>query len=591
LLALCLVGLSPDLSRALAADGGGESGGAAGDGRKSWWDLSRARRCGRSWCSVVVSPHIPLGPGEPRIRLAVAGADAGSAEDTAARVEARSTAVATSLRQLAAQLKQNLPGTAIPPEEIGATVWRDRRQKPRHPLTPQLAIGTKNNNPVIYLPADEQKGTPQVTLITLTEPDSLANGLDTETLASRWKGILERTLSEALWGASFDRLFPWARLAMVGGAALLGSLGVLLCSRAVGLRRSQALELGRQLIQLQQTRSTPHHDATSADNGPADDQQLKQVQGLERSQRQRHLAIKLLRVLRIAVVVMAVIIALFVLPGTRLLALTLLSQSAWIPVIWLAMIVLEALLVWTLVRRLNQWADQAQLADPDSRRPQLRLGTNLGVLKGTITAGTTLLGLYLTLLLFGITPEILAGAGILAVAVGFLARGLVEDLIGGVRILSADIFAIGDSIAVNGKAGLVEGMNLLYTQLRGGGGELITIPNGAIRESENRSKDWARVNFEVDIAWRSDLARASDLLQRVAAELAHDPEWRDQILEEPQLLGVEHLDQSGVRLKLWIKTEPLRQWGVAREYRRRLKLAFDAAGIEPGIPQRLSRQA
>ncbi|EDY39012.1 MscS Mechanosensitive ion channel [Cyanobium sp. PCC 7001] len=589
-LGLALVVLGGNLGPARASDP--DSGAAPGlAARRNWWDLDRGRPCGRFWCSLVVSPHIPLGPGESRIRLAVAGGDGSTAQDTAARVEARSTAVATSLKDLARQLEASVQNAPEPPPTLGSGLWLNRQLKPRHPRTPTLAIGTKNNNPVIYLPADAGNRTPQVTLITLTEPDSLANGLDTEALAQRWKTILERTLSEALWGASFDRVFPWARPVVVALAVVLGGGGVLLCSRAVARRRDQAMELGRQLVALQQTRSDGRHAPSPGSEEATDKQQLKQVQRLERAQRHRNLAIKLIRMLRITVVVMAAILALFVVPGSRLLGLALLRLSASIPLIWGTMILLEGVLSWALARRLNQWADQAQLAEPNSRRPQLRLGTNLGVLKGTIGTGTTLLGLYLTLLAFGITPQILAGAGIVAVAVGFLARGLVEDLIGGVRILSADLYAVGDSIAANGHAGLVEGMNLLYTQLRGGGGELISLPNGAIRECENRSKDWARVNFEVDIAWRSDLARASALLQAVATELAADPEWNALILEEPQLLGVEQLDQSGVRLKLWIKTQPLKQWSVAREYRRRLKAALDAAGIEPGIPQRLSLQA
>jgi small conductance mechanosensitive channel len=595
-LAVALVGLGGDLRVSRASDAGDGADAPALAARKNWWDLDRAQRCGRLWCSVVVSPHIPLGPGEPRIRLAVAPTVKPRGQDAAARVEARSATVSTSVNRLASQLEADERTTAEPPKPLGARLWLNRQQKPLHPGTPTLAIGTKNNTPVIYLPADAENNTPQVTLITLTEPDSLANGLDTQILAQRWKSILERTLSEALWGASFDRRFPWLRPSAVLLAVGLGAAATLLCSRAVHRCRHQALELGRRLVTLQ----VAGPDTGFAGNGPPPDRsadqpqhehQLKQVQRLERAQRHRYLAIKLIRMLRIAVVVMAAILALFVMPGTRLAALALLRLSASLPVIWLVMIVLEGVLSWALARRLNQWADQAQLAEPNSRRPRLRLGTNLGVLKGTVGVGTTLLGIYLTLLVFGLTPEILAGAGIVAVALGFLARGLVEDLIGGVRILTADLYAVGDSIAVSGHAGLVEGMNLLYTQLRGGGGELISIPNGAIRDCENRSKDWARVNFEVDIAWRSDLARACDLLQGVAAELAADPEWGALILEEPQLLGVERLDQSGVRLKLWIKTQPLKQWSVGREYRRRLKLVFDEAGIEPGIPQRLSRQA
>ncbi|MEP0754642.1 mechanosensitive ion channel family protein [Trichocoleus sp. Lan] len=35
----------------------------------------------------------------------------------------------------------------------------------------------------------------------------------------------------------------------------------------------------------------------------------------------------------------------------------------------------------------------------------------------------------------------------------------------------------------------------------------------------------------------------------------------------------------------WIKTQPLKQWDVAREFRRRLKIAFDEAGVPIPLPQ------
>ncbi len=165
--------------------------------------------------------------------------------------------------------------------------------------------------------------------------------------------------------------------------------------------------------------------------------------------------------------------------------------------------------------------------------------------------------MYLTVLLFGIDPNVLAGAGELAVAIGFLARSLLEDLISGILILSGDRFAIGDSLRVGPQAGLVEGMNLLSTQLRGGEGELIMIPNSTIRVTENRSKDWARVNFTIDIAWDSDLALAGRILEEVAEGLRQDPEWKAMILEPPLLLGVDHIEHAGLRLKLRIKTQRL----------------------------------
>jgi small conductance mechanosensitive channel len=549
-------------------------------GRKHWWDLDRAGRCGRMWCSRVVTPHIPLGPRQPRVTLAVMPTPEERPQDSAARVEARSSAVANTLQRLSRELARRLDDEPLSRQERSLGFWLNRRPKPRHPLTPSLEVGVKNRTPVIFLPADAETKGPQVTLITLTEPDSLANGLDRESLANEWDAVLEDTLSRALWGSSFNRAYPWVR----GAGALLvlglGVLGVGLCNAGLeGLyeqRRQRRLNLRARQGQLK---------PDNPDTGLT----LQEDQRLERRLRRTRLLVKLLQVLRIAVVVMVLTITLYLFPATRLFAALLLQLSFSLPVIWISVVVLDSLLVWAVMRRLNRWAVDAQAADPGSLRPRMRLDTNARVLKGTIAAGTTVLGIYLTVLLFGLDPQILAGAGILAVALGFLARGLVEDLIGGVRILAADRFAIGDSIAVNGHMGLVEAMNLVQTQLRGGEGEVVTIPNGMIRDCINRSKDWSRVNFEIDIAWGSDLNKALSLLERVAGQLAEDRDWQDQILEPPLLLGVDRLDQSGLRLKLWIKTQPLKQWGVARELRRRVKPAFDAAGIEPGIPQQVLR--
>ena len=579
-----VLSLGPGLTMgATAALDLGES--SRGDGppplaSKQWWDLDRARSCGRLKCSQVVNPHIPLGPGEPKITVAVLASDAeGGAAAAAARVEARATAVATSLKRIASLRENQVEPGSVRSSRRGAGFWLDRRGKPRHPLTPSLAVGVQNRSPVIYLPADEDRNTPQVTLVTLTGPDSIANGLDREALAQQWKAIFERTLSEALWGASFDRHFPWARWSGALLTLVLGSLGVGLSTRALG-----------QLRRISHSCAQAMEELKSALPEVGQDLQLRRLQRLEQRQRRSRFRLKILQVVRIALAVMAVTITLFIFPETRLAAMALLQQSAGIPLIWIGVILLEGLLIWAVMRRLNRWAEEAQMAQPNSLRPQIRLETNARVIRGGIVIGTTLLGLYFTVLLFGINPEVLAGAGIVAVAVGFLARGLVEDLIGGVRILATDRFAIGDSIAVNGHSGLVEEMNLVQTQLRGAQGEVITIPNGMIRVSENRSKEWSRINFEIDIAWDSDLEQACAVLEGVACALAEDPAWQGQILEQPSLLGVDRLDQSGVRLKLWIRTLPLKQWGVARELRRRLKGAFDAAGIEPGRPQQVLRR-
>ena len=91
----------------------------------------------------------------------------------------------------------------------------------------------------------------------------------------------------------------------------------------------------------------------------------------------------------------------------------------------------------------------------------------------------------------------------------------------------------------------------------------------------------------IPIALSSDINAALKLVEQVAADLRKDAIWSQLILEPPLLLGVDHLDHAGATVRIWIKTQPLKQWDVAREYRRRLKIAFEEAGIDIGIPQQV----
>jgi small conductance mechanosensitive channel len=179
----------------------------------------------------------------------------------------------------------------------------------------------------------------------------------------------------------------------------------------------------------------------------------------------------------------------------------------------------------------------------------------------------------------------LAGAGIIGVAISFASQSLIKDMINGFFILLEDQYGVGDVIIVGEVSGLVENMNLRITQLRNDEGRLITIPNSAITIVQNLSKEWSRVDLRIDVAYSADIDQALALIEQVAHDMSRDRPWSDLILEPPLLLGVDKLDHAGATVRLWIKTQPLKQWEVAREYRRRLKLAFDKAGIPFGVPQ------
>jgi small conductance mechanosensitive channel len=151
--------------------------------------------------------------------------------------------------------------------------------------------------------------------------------------------------------------------------------------------------------------------------------------------------------------------------------------------------------------------------------------------------------------------------------------------------LWSDQYAVGDVIGVADKVGLVEYINLYITQIRSPDGNLITIPNGSISVVENLTKNWSRVNFTIEVAYDSDIRKAMQIIKDVGDEMFREPPWHHLILESPQVLGVDAVSHAGMLVRVWITTKPLKQWEVGREFRCRVKEAFDREGIRIGIPQ------
>ena len=131
-------------------------------------------------------------------------------------------------------------------------------------------------------------------------------------------------------------------------------------------------------------------------------------------------------------------------------------------------------------------------------------------------------------------------------------------------------------------------MNLRITQLRTAAGVLVTVPHASVDVVENMSKDWSRVNFTVEVGYETDVGLALKVIKDVAEEMGQDPEWQRQILDPTNNIGVNQISNQGILCMLWMKTLPGKQWAIEREFRRRVKLAFDKNSIQIGIPQRIS---
>lgn len=187
---------------------------------------------------------------------------------------------------------------------------------------------------------------------------------------------------------------------------------------------------------------------------------------------------------------------------------------------------------------------------------------------------------------FSIAP-ILAGAGIVGIAIGFGAQSLVKDMLAGIFVLLENQYSRGDVVKIAGVSGIVEDINLRRTVLRDLDGIVHSVPNGEVRVASNFTRGWSRVNLNVTIGFDEDLDRVRRLLDRVGAELALDPEWGPLILEAPKVLRVDAFEESGMALKMLATTKPIRQWDVAGELRRRIKIAFDTEGIRIPYPHRV----
>jgi small conductance mechanosensitive channel len=193
--------------------------------------------------------------------------------------------------------------------------------------------------------------------------------------------------------------------------------------------------------------------------------------------------------------------------------------------------------------------------------------------------------------LFTILPELgvnitpmLASVGIAGIALGFGAQSLVKDVLTGLFILIENQYSKGDVVTVAGITGQVEEVGLRRTVLRDLDGVVHHVPNSQIAVASNLTQEWSRVNLNVSVAYGEDLDRVFEVINRVGRELAADAEFGPLILTAPQVLRVEAFGESGIAIKILGDTEPIRQWEVLGELRKRLIRAFVEEGVRVPYP-------
>ncbi len=240
-----------------------------------------------------------------------------------------------------------------------------------------------------------------------------------------------------------------------------------------------------------------------------------------------------------------------------------------------------------LLKRVRTMISSRLKKEENAFESEKRADTLLGILKGVsnLVIWTIVIMLILEKLTIEIGP-LLAGVGIVGLAVGFGAQGLVRDIITGFFILLENHIRQGDVAILNGTGGLVENIGLRTVILRDFAGVVHVFQNGKINSLSNMTKEWSAMVFDIGVAYKENTDKVSEIIQQVGDELQQDEKFKEKILEPIEVFGVENFADSAVIIKARLKTKPIEQWTVGREFRGRLKKAFDAQGIEIPFPHR-----
>jgi len=220
--------------------------------------------------------------------------------------------------------------------------------------------------------------------------------------------------------------------------------------------------------------------------------------------------------------------------------------------------------------------------DPEFQKRTQTLGS---MVRYVATFAILLVAAMMVLREFGIDiGPILAAAGIVGLAVGFGAQSLVKDVISGFFMLLEDQIRVGDVVQIAGKGGLVEKIGLKTTILRDLAGNVHYVPNGHIDVVTNMTKDYSRYVFDIGVAYREDVDEVIEVIKEVDEGLRNDPDFKDDILEPIEVLGLDQFANSAVVIRARTTTKPIKQWRVGREFNRRLKKTFDERNIEIPFP-------
>jgi len=253
----------------------------------------------------------------------------------------------------------------------------------------------------------------------------------------------------------------------------------------------------------------------------------------------------------------------------------------------IVLIAIITLIVMRVIRMVSSRLSVLFLRNRDDEESKKRAKTLSSVIHNLLNAVVLIIAVMTGLGHLGVKiGPLLAAAGIVGLAIGFAGQSLVKDFINGFFILLWDQIRVGDVVEISGRGGLVEKISLKMTVLRDLAGNVHFVPNSNIDVVTNMTKDYSRYVFDIGVSYREDVDEVIEVLKEIDEEVRNDPDFKEDILEPLEIFGLNKFDDSAIIVRARIKTKPIKQWRIGREFNRRLKKKFDEKDIEIPFPHR-----
>ncbi|QAT41545.1 mechanosensitive ion channel family protein [Clostridium sp. JN-9] len=198
------------------------------------------------------------------------------------------------------------------------------------------------------------------------------------------------------------------------------------------------------------------------------------------------------------------------------------------------------------------------------------------VLKSVLRYSVYFFGIFAIIeIVFGKIGSIFAGLG--GVAIGLGGQNLIKDIINGFFILFEDQFSVGDYVSIEGKDGIVEGIELRVTKIRDFNGDLHIIPNGIIKMVTNHSRGNMRVLLDINISYDENIDKAIEVITDECEKFKNK---NNNVVEGPRVLGISEISEDGISVKVFAKVKPMMQWDIEMKLRRDIKNRLDESKIK-----------